>query len=204
MKNPNSTLSARSAKPLINVTFWAHFSTRIAETRFFHFWDGKSGILLIFHLWSTFCAKNAPRRKSEPKSEKKRICAFRAPKTCPDAYVLKGLALRAKNEIFRFSCIFAIFRFLGAKADFCVQKWENHPKTANSALFRFFAKTAPKMTKKALATARFRANAGFLRFGAKKTQKCVLERKSAKFRKFPYFRSKSWKMHFWGENLKDP
>jgi len=97
------------------------------------------------------------------------------------------LALRAKKEIFRFSCIFAIFRFLGAKADFCVQKWKNHPKTAKSALFRFFAKTAPKMTKKALATARFRANAGFLRFGAEKTQKCVLERKSAKTRNFSHF-----------------
>ena len=76
VKNQNSTLSARSAKPLINVTCWAPFSTRIAETRFFHFWDEKSGILLIFHLWSTFCAKNAPRRKSEPKSEKSVFVRF--------------------------------------------------------------------------------------------------------------------------------
>ncbi len=148
-------------------------------------------------------AKTLQDGKVSPKVEK-RICAFRAPKTCPDAYVLKGLALWAKNEISRFSCIFAIFRFLGAKADFCVQKWRNHPKTAKSALFRFFAKTAPKMTKKALATARFRANAGFLRFGAKKTQNAFWSEKVRNCANFHIFRSKSWKMHFWGENLKDP
>ncbi len=83
--------------------------------------------------------------------------------------------------IFRLSRFFAIFRFLGGKADFGAQKWKNHPRTAKSALFRFVAKMAPKMTKKALATARFRAHAVILRFGAEMMQKCVLERKGAKF-----------------------
>ena len=63
-------LSARSVKPFINVTFWAHFSTRIAQTRVFHFWEQKSEKLLLCHFWSTLGAKNAPKRKSEPKSEK--------------------------------------------------------------------------------------------------------------------------------------
>jgi hypothetical protein len=135
---------------------------------------------------------------------KKAYLCVSGSKNVPRCLCFKGFGASGEKRDFSIFVHFCDFPLFGRKSRFCVQKWENHPKTAKSALFRFFAKTAPKMTKKALATARFRANAGFLRFGAKKTQNAFWSEKVRNCANFHISRSKSWKMHFWGENLKDP
>ena len=63
------------------------FSTRIAKTRFSHFWEQKSENVLIFHFWGAFGAQNAPERKSGPKSGKSAFERF-------------GLQKRAQNVTF--------------------------------------------------------------------------------------------------------
>ena len=65
---PECDFWAPCVKPLINVRFWAPFFDQNRKNAIFHSWDEKSEILLIFHFWGAFCAKNAPGRKSEPKS----------------------------------------------------------------------------------------------------------------------------------------
>ena len=160
-----------------------------------------------FCLFSTSGALFAPKTlqdgKVSPKVENAHLCVSGS-KNVPRCLRFKGFGASGEKRDFSISMHFCDFPLFGRKADSGAQKWKNHPRSAKSSLFRFVAKMAPKMTKKALATARFRANAGFLRVGAKKTQKCVLERKVRNYANFHIFRSKSWKMHFWGDNLKDP
>ena len=81
----------------------------------------------------------------------------------PNSLYKRNAFLIILEALLRFSAFWAQKQIFASRSG-------KSPKTAKSALFRFFAKTAPKMTKKALATARSRAHAGFLRFGAKKTQ----------------------------------
>ena len=136
------------------------------ESRYSNFCDQKAALCLFFSSGALLAPKTLQNGKVGPKV-KIRFWAFWAPKTCPEPYVFHCFALGAKMMLFCLSPVFALFRFLGAKAVLCVQKWRIHPKSEWSALFRLFAKMAPKIAKKALSRATFLAHARFSRFGAK-------------------------------------
>ena len=117
---------------------------------------------------------------------------------CLEQHLRKGAKMTPKGAPKRKKTLFyAQNRFLRSKSLF-TKKCGNERKSAKRVKIGF------RIPKKALSTARFRAHAVFWRSGAKKTQKCVLERKGRNFAHFHIFRPKSCKMHFWGENLKDP
>ncbi len=183
-----SHLSARSARPFINVTFWAPFFDQNRKNAIFQFLGAKKRTPAHFPPLEHFLRRNRPKTEKWAQKWKKRICAFRAPKTCPDAYVLKGLALRAKNVIFRFSCIFAIFRFLGEKQIPAPKSGKIAPEPQNPLVFAFFCENGSQNDKKKHCLQQgFGPMPFFFAFWSEKDVKMRFGAKSAHFRSFPHF-----------------
>ena len=90
-----------------------------------------------------------PKRSGTQKwaqKRKKRFWAFWAPKTCPERYVYHCFALGAKMMLFCVLLIFALFRFLGAKSVFGVQKWSKTLKTLKIHHFALFCEKGVQNT----------------------------------------------------------
>ena len=69
--------------------------------------------------------------------------AFWDPKTCPDAYVLKGFGAWGENVIFDCRGFFAISRFLAPK-QFLRPRVEKSPKNGDFPLSRFFGENGTR------------------------------------------------------------
>ena len=109
------------------------------------FWSQKVEKSSFFTSGALLAPKTLQNGKVCPKV-KKRFWAFWAPKTCPEPYVFHCLALGAKMMIFRHSHFFALFRFLGAKAVFGLQKLSKPPKTLKKPPFTPFCENGIQNT----------------------------------------------------------
>ena len=107
---------ARSAKPFINVTFWARFFDQNRKNANFPLLGAKMWKWAHFPLLGRFWRPKRSRTQKLAQKWKKRFWAFWAPKTCPEPYVFHCFALGAKMMLFRLLRFSALFRFLGAKA----------------------------------------------------------------------------------------
>ena len=105
-----------------------------------HFWDEKTGNVLIFRFGNAFGARNAPERKSGPKSGKSDFGRFGLQKR---AQMLMFSLFGARSEKHDFSSSFTHFCFfslLGRKSSFWLPKVVKTGKNAKIPPFYVFVR----------------------------------------------------------------
>ena len=136
----------RSAKPLINVTFWARFFDQNRKNAIFPLLGAKKWKWANFSLLGRFWRPKRSRTEKWAQKRKKRFWAFWAPKTCPERYVYHCFALGAKMILFCVLLISAFFHFLGAQSVFGLQKLSKTLKTLKWRHFEPFCENGLQNT----------------------------------------------------------
>ena len=139
---------ARSAKPFIHVTFWAPFFDQNRTKALSPLLEQKGENDLILRFWGAFGTKNAPERKSWPKSEKSAFGRFGLRKRAQNVTFITGLRSERKWCFFVF-CFFHVFPLVGRKISFWPPKVVQNAKNAKIQSFcAFLRKWPPKYLKK--------------------------------------------------------
>ena len=87
---------ARSAKPFINVTFWARFFEQNRKNAIFPLLGAKKWKWAHFSLLGRFWRQKRSRTEKWTQKWNKRFWAFGAPKTCPEPYLITVLRSEQK------------------------------------------------------------------------------------------------------------
>ncbi len=137
MENQNSTLSVRSAKPLINVTFWAPFFDQNRRNAIFHFWDEKAKFCLFSTSGALFAQKTPRNGKMSPKVRKAHLRVLGS-KNVPRCLRFKGSGASGEKLDFSIFTLFGDFLLFGRKSRFWRPKAEKSPKNRIIRSFSLF------------------------------------------------------------------
>ena len=135
----------RSAEPFIFIRFWAPFFDQNRKKGNLQLLGAKMGISIFSASGRLLPPKAHQNAKVGPKV-KKAVLGVLGSKNVPRPLRFSMFCARSENDAFSSFALFALFRFLGAKAVFGLQKWSKPPKTLKIRLFALFCENGLQNT----------------------------------------------------------
>ena len=121
------------------------FRPESQKREFSTFWSQKVKMSSFFASGTLLAAKT-PQNGKVGLKVKKAFLGVLGSKNVPRTLCFSLFCARSENDDFPSFACFALFRFLGAKADFGPQKWSKPPKTLKTSHFAHFCENGLQST----------------------------------------------------------